>query len=375
MNKPTICIISNKIPVYSETFIRAHIERLPAEIIFLHGKNFPQYDQRDRAIVPNNLQNRLILKIAPKIANLLPHFLETRAFKKLLQQNQVQAVLAEYGHIGITVREVCYQLDIPLIVHFHGYDAYSHYILNNQGKQYPLLFQQATAIIAVSRDMEQQLLKLGASQEKLYYNPCGVDTNFFQTAQPDQNPPTFLAVGRFVDKKAPYLTILAFKTVAEKIPQAQLKMMGEGQLLETCQRLVRSLGLSQQVQFLGACSHQEVADAMQTARAFVQHSVVTSYGDSEGTPVGILEAGASGLPVIATRHGGIKDVVIENETGLLVDEGDIIGMSQQMLRVAEDPYLATDLGKAARARIEAEFSMEKSLENLWQIIEKQLVKI
>lgn len=372
MNKPTICIISNKSPVYSETFIRAHIERLPANVIFLHGKNFPEYDERDRAIVPNNIQNRLIRKFVPKISNSPPYFLETRTFKQLLKQNQVQAVLAEYGHIGITVREVCYQLDIPLIVHFHGYDAYSHYILNNQGKQYPLLFQQAAAIIAVSRDMEEQLIKLEAPKEKVYYNPYGVDMNLFQATQPDQNPPLFLTVGRFVDKKAPFLTLLAFKSVAEKIPEARLKMIGEGQLLETCKRLVQSLSLSGQVEFLGACSHQEVAEAMQTARAFVQHSVQTSYGDSEGTPVGVLEAGASGLPVIATRHAGIKDVVIENETGLLVDEGDVAGMSQQILNLAETPEFATQLGKVARKRIQENFSMDKSLEQLWSILEKQI---
>jgi len=372
MPRPRICIISNKNPVYSETFIRAHIERLPAEVIFLHGKTFPQYDERDRAIIPNHIQNRLIKKVAPKLFNVPPHFLEARQFKKILQQNQVQAVLAEYGHMGVTVRKTCQQLGIPLIVHFHGYDAYDYNILNNQGKDYPLLFQQAVAIVAVSKDMQQQLIQLGAPEEKVYYNPYGVDLDLFKIAQPDQNPPLFLAVGRFVDKKAPFLTILAFKSVADKIPQARLQMIGEGQLLETCKRLVQSLSLSEQVEFLGACSHQEVAEAMQNVRAFVQHSVKTSYGDSEGTPNGVLEAGASALPVIATRHAGIKDVVIENETGLLVDEGDIEGMSQLMLKVAEQPNLASQLGKVARDRVQEQFCMNQSLSNLWNIIEQQI---
>lgn len=372
MKKPTICIISNKNPVYSETFIRAHIERLPAEVIFLHGKTFPQYDERDRALVTNNIKTRLTRKIGTKLLQLPPDFLETKTFKQILQKNQIQAVLAEYGHIGVTIREICHELGIPLIVHFHGYDAYNQDLLNNQQQKYLLLFQQATAIVAVSRDMQQQLIKLGAPEEKVYYNPYGVDINLFKATQPDQNPPLFLAVGRFVDKKAPFLTVLAFKSVAEKFPQARLKMIGEGQLLETCKRLVQSLSLSEQVEFLGACSHQEVAEAMQTARAFVQHSVVTSYGDSEGTPNGVLEAGASALPVIATRHAGIKDVVIENQTGLLVNEGDVLEMSQQMLTLAQTPELATQLGKAARERIQEQFSMEKSLEQLWSIIEKQI---
>jgi len=372
MPRPTICIISNKNPVYSETFIRAHIERLPAEVIFLHGKTFPQYDERDRAIVRNNIKTRLTRKIATKLLQFPPDFLETKTFKQILEQNQIQAVLAEYGHIGITVRKICHELGIPLIVHFHGYDAYNQDLLNDKRQEYLLLFQQAAAIVAVSRDMQQQLIKLGAPKEKVYYNPYGVDINLFKATQPDQNSPIFLAVGRFVDKKAPFLTLLAFKSVAEKIPQARLKMIGEGQLLETCKRLVQSLSLSEQVEFLGACSHQQVAEAMQTARAFVQHSVQTSYGDSEGTPNGVLEAGASALPVIATRHAGIKDVVIENQTGLLVNEGDIVEMGKHMLNLAEKPKLAVQLGEAARVRIEEQFSMDQSLKQLWNIIEKQI---
>jgi glycosyltransferase involved in cell wall biosynthesis len=113
---------------------------------------------------------------------------------------------------------------------------------------------------------------------------------------------------------------------------------------------------------------------MRQARAFVQHSVQTSYGDSEGTPVGILEGGAAGLPVVATRHAGIQDVIIDGETGLLVDEGDVDSMAESMIRLGENPVLAAELGKAARKRICAEFSMEKSIDNLWGIIETTIHK-
>jgi hypothetical protein len=120
---------------------------------------------------------------------------------------------------------------------------------------------------------------------------------------------------------------------------------------------------------MGVVSHSEVAVTMGQARAFVQHSMRTSYGDSEGTPVAVLEAGASGIPVVATRHAGIKDVVVDGETGLLVDEGDVEGMAECMLRLAEDSALAATLGKAARERISAEFSMDRSISNLWHIVE------
>ena len=110
-------------------------------------------------------------------------------------------------------------------------------------------------------------------------------------------------------------------------------------------------------------------EEMRRVRCFVQHSVEAASGDCEGTPVAIIEAGATGLPVVATRHGGIPDVVIEGETGFLVDEHDVDGMAHCMLRLAEDPALAGRLGEAARARIESCFSMQRSIGELWRIIQ------
>lgn len=132
------------------------------------------------------------------------------------------------------------------------------------------------------------------------------------------------------------------------------------------------LGIADDVGFLGVRSLAEVAAAMQRARAFVQHSMTTGYGDSEGTPVGILEAGASGLPVVATRHAGIPNVIIDGETGLLVDEGNVAGMAKRMLRLAREPELAGRLGRAAHRRIRAQFTMGQITANLWHIIQDVL---
>jgi len=366
MELPRLSIISNKSPVYSETFIKAHIEKLPAQISFFYGNDFPRYKANNIPITSYLFSSQLPrqwLETTIKIQKL-----RQLAFQTALKQNKTQAVLAEYGKMGVTVQPICQRLNIPLIVHFHGYDAYDDKVLKKLGQHYPTLFKQAAAIIAVSRDMEQQLLKLGAIPEKLHYNPYGVDVDLFKQTEPHYNPPIFLAVGRFVDKKAPYLTLLAFREVLKQAPEARLKMIGDGILLESCKQLAESLNLSEQVDFLGASSHEEVANTMQTVRAFVQHSVTTSYGDSEGTPVAVLEASASGLPVIATRHAGIKDVVVENCTGLLVNEGDIKAMAQRMIRLIQEPELATEMGQQARLHISHFFSMDKYINQLWKII-------
>jgi len=365
-----ICIVAENKPGYSETFIRSHIEHLSDTTIFLYGRNFPCYDNSDYLIISKvfNLAERLYYKIAIKILNISLNDVKIKAFKKYIKKHKIEAVLAEYGQAGVNIYQACHDLKIPLIVHFHGFDAYNQYILTKKGKEYPELFKNAAAIIAVSRDMQQQLIRLGASEKKVEYNPYGVDLNLFQVTQPEQNPPTFVSIGRFADKKAPHLSIIAFQEVVDLVPKAKLKMIGDGSLLESCRCLVQSLNLAEQVEFLGSCPHKEVAKAMQGARAFVQHSVKTSYGDCEGTPNAVLEAGACGLPVIATRHAGIKDVVIENETGLLVEEKDVKAMSEHMLTLAKNPELASQMGKAARERIQKNFTIEKSIQQLQNII-------
>jgi len=125
-----LCIISNKVPTYSETFIRAHVERLPGQKLFFHGRNFPQYDWWGKPIVACTLRHRIARKRAARLPDLSKDPVEQRAFKQILQRNQVAAVLAEYGQVGVAVSGVCAQLGLPLIVHFHGWDAYSERILN-----------------------------------------------------------------------------------------------------------------------------------------------------------------------------------------------------------------------------------------------------
>jgi len=362
-----------------ETFIRAHIERLPAKVRVLYGGIFqgalPQYsDDGQPLFAPVGLPRRIARSVRRKLFKLpWDHFQKT-AIRQFLLHNEVDVVLAEYGPSGVAVMEACQQAGVPLVVHFHGYDAYQSSILEGAGQHYPELFRSAAAIIAVSHDMERQLLRLGAPRARLHYNPCGVDTSFFQEADPSQAAPVFLAVGRFVDKKAPDLTLMAFSQVLERVPQARLVMIGHGPLWEACRRLSQALGLEASVDLLGQRAHAEVANVMRQARAFVQHSLRTICGDSEGTPVAVLEAGATGLPVVATRHAGIPEVVLDGQTGLLVDEGDVNGMAEYMIQLAQDPALAARLGQAARQRIRVGFSMDKSIDNLWRIIDAAIKK-
>jgi glycosyltransferase involved in cell wall biosynthesis len=92
---------------------------------------------------------------------------------------------------------------------------------------------------------------------------------------------------------------------------------------------------------------------MKQSRVFVQHSLTTPLnGDKEGTPVAVMEAMASGMPIVTTRHAGILDLMDHGVTGLLVDEYDWKAMSEEMIRLASNDELANKLGQAASSRIQ-----------------------
>jgi glycosyltransferase involved in cell wall biosynthesis len=107
---------------------------------------------------------------------------------------------------------------------------------------------------------------------------------------------------------------------------------------------------------------------MQEANVFVQHSVTASDGDTEGLPVAILEAMASGLPVVSTWHSGIPEAVEDGVTGFLVAEGDWIAMGRAMLSLMEHPGRAQNMGQAGRNRVVGQFSSEISISRLRSVL-------
>ncbi|MGH7871052.1 MAG: glycosyltransferase, partial [Candidatus Binatia bacterium] len=234
---------------------------------------------------------------------------------------------------------------------------------------YKRMFSYASAIVAVSKHMIEQLIRLGAPTEKIAYIPYGVDIGKFAQASVLTSPLRVLSVGRFVEKKAPYLTILAFNKVLSRLPEARLVMVGAGPLHDVCCKLIKALRIEHAVELGGIANHDTVAALMQGARVFVQHSLVPLSGDTEGTPVAILEAGAAGLPVVSTHHAGISDVVIHGKTGFLVDEGDIQAMADYIYQLLTDPDLASIMGHNAREHVRANFTMQRSIGQLRNILE------
>jgi O-antigen/teichoic acid export membrane protein/glycosyltransferase involved in cell wall biosynthesis len=357
--KINLALVSPNKNAYSETFISLHRTEIDANIHFLWQEALPEMSE-EGPFMRYNFFGKVMRKLSrifiPRLLNL-----HEKRIANYLKRHQIDVILAEFGFTGLAMAKLSRKTGIPLIVHFHGVDAYSKEILATY--DYQPLFQTAEKVIVVSRHMYQQLVRLGCPEGKLVLNPYGPADIFFSVNN-KYNSRDFLAIGRFVDKKAPQYTIRAFKQAVAHHPDAHLTMVGEGPLLDECKRLVRELDIEEKVGFAGVLQPDKIAGLVSESLAFVQHSRTAPNGDSEGTPVAVLEAGAGGLAVIATRHAGIPDVVLEESTGLLVEEGDIEGMSRAMIRMLDTPELAGQMGSAARRRIQENFTLKKHIDNL-----------
>lgn len=352
-------------PGVSETFIKAHLNLLPYLVTPLYRWRFP-YSTTDSGYVAfwpglaraigELLNIKCLVTLSTKIGN--------QQVAKWLQATQTSLVLAEYGPLGAGIADACKLADIPLVVIFHGFDAYKFDTLKCYRSSYDKLFGNAAALVVVSEPMRNQLIRLGAPKEIISVNPCGVDPQRFYPSNTAETPPHFLAVGRFVGKKGPLQTIKAFELAHKIDPTIRLKMIGTGPLLSCCQDYANEVDLDDAISFLGACSHASVQAELRRVRAVVQHSLCCSSGDQEGTPVALIEAQMAGLPVVSTLHAGIPGVVIEGRTGFLVPEGDIVGMAEAIIHLAHNPQLAAQMGMAGRAHALQKLTMERHINDL-----------
>jgi colanic acid/amylovoran biosynthesis glycosyltransferase len=351
----------------SETFIRANATGLPFDTVVVCADEIPWLGPPLRtAYGLSILVSKALYRLAPalpsrlgeavrRFGTWLPSLLVTR----ICRTEQPAVVLAEFGFHAVQVMELVPATGLPLIVHFRGADASAHRYLSNLKERYQRLLELSSAAVVKSDPMRATVLSLAQKRTSplpVLVSPSGANPALFQGADPVAAPPLFLSVGRFVAKKGPLLTLEAFALAARDLPELQLVMVGEGPLLAQARQRAIQLGLAGRVRFAGLLSPTEVAVLMRGSRGFLQHSLTAPDGDQEGSPVAVMEAQLSGLPVVATWHAGIPDVVIDGETGILVPEGDWKEMAAAISRLAADPILAKSLGERGRRRCLTRFT-------------------
>ncbi|MCE7863192.1 MAG: glycosyltransferase [Bacteroidetes bacterium CHB5] len=274
---------------------------------------------------------------------------------------------AQFGFSAVRILPVAKMLKIPLVVSFHGMDA-SH-MLRKQSYRNGLkkVFAYATTIVVCNPAMADVLPLTADQKRKIMWVPYGINLKQFNPQPRKVNEVLrILHVGRFIEKKGVPDLIRAFSKLKNQ-QTIQLELVGTGPEEKLCKQLVREMRLEQRVIFHGWKSSEEVKNLMQQADVFVLNSRVATNGDSEGLPVGILEAMSMALPVVSTKHAGIPHEVDHGVTGLLVEECDTEGLTAAISALLQDAPQRNAFGMAGRRKAESVFSMEQMHNTLYTV--------
>ncbi len=201
----------------------------------------------------------------------------------------------------------------------------------------------------------------------LIYN--GVPLKAAQEARVTMRPPyTLLALGRFVPKKGYEYLIHACAILKKQGIDVRCILAGDGPLGSQLKSLVKELGLEATVSFPGFVKFQQAQELFGQADIFVMPSVIAPSGDRDGIPNVIMEAFAHRVPVVATNVSGISEVVLDGETGLLVEQRDPEGLAKAIATMAGDRYRAVRMAEKGRERVLTQFDPEASCARIIELL-------
>lgn len=346
----------------SQTFVWQHAQKIaPKRSVFVSHQSFDDPDLPGPhlfALKKTPRVSRTDFTLGP-LSVLSPR---TRVITQFLLAHGVTTMMAEFGTYAVKVFPAAQAAGCAFYVHFHGWDASSALRDRKFVRKYKKLFVEANGFFAPSQFIADKMIAIGCPADKIAITPCGVEPEEFPFSVGE--PKRCLAVGRFVGKKAPGATVEAFAMAAKNHPDARLDFVGSGPLLGPTKKRAEELGIAAQVNFHGEQPHHFVKSLMKDASIFLQHSVTAKDGNVEGLPVAVLEAMSSGLAVVATRHSGIPEAVIEGETGYLVEEHDIPTMAERLGRLFSDQELTQGFGNRGNKRALECFTVDRSIKIL-----------
>lgn len=294
-----------------------------------------------------------------------------RPYERLLGGRRPALIHAHFGIEGVYALPLARRLGVPLVTTFHGFDATlstGAMLCSPAWANYPLfrrrLARDGDLFLCVSSFIRERVLALGFPEERTHVHYIGIDTTAIAPREAGEERPVILHVARLVPVKGTEYLIRAFAELAPRMPDAELVIIGEGPLKRRLQALAGSLGVTGRVTFLGALSHEQVLSWMRRAAVVALPSVRTGTGRREGLGMVLLEAAATGVPLVGTRHGGIPEVIVDGETGLLAPERDVRQLAARMGELLADEALRATLGRRARTLAETRFDARRQTEKL-----------
>ncbi|MDR3406139.1 MAG: glycosyltransferase [Chthoniobacter sp.] len=285
---------------------------------------------------------------------------EAQHIVDLLREIRAQVLHVYFGHMGVHLLPLLEIAPVPVIVSFHGADAGidlekpAHLALTRR------MLDRATLLLVRSEALGRRLTAIGADARKIRLHRTGIplgEIPFQQRTAPLDGAWRCVQACRLIPKKGLATTLRGFAEFTREFPKATLTVAGEGPQLPELQSLAASLGIAGRVTFPGFLPQAELRALYASAHFFVHPSETPPDGDQEGVPNSLLEAMASGLPVLATMHGGIPEAVEHGISGWLVPERDHAALAQAWLALARDTARYAQMSNAAAARVSAAFDL------------------
>jgi colanic acid/amylovoran biosynthesis glycosyltransferase len=208
----------------------------------------------------------------------------------------------------------------------------------------------------------------GANAADVRIVHCGVSPALFPMVTALRDSARILAIGRLDHIKGFCHLIDACAILRDKGVAFACDIVGSGPLETSLSAQIRAHGLDEHVYLLGARKQEEIRQFLHRAAIFALPSVVTPAGDRDGIPVALMEAMASGLPVVSTRVSGIPELVQDGVTGLLAAPADAASLAACIERLLADRPLAAALAARARHHVEQEFDVQKESKKLFAAI-------
>ncbi|MEW6028203.1 MAG: glycosyltransferase family 4 protein [Chloroflexota bacterium] len=338
------------------------------DVLTAHFSNLPRLEQRDGVTVYRIPALRRKLDRSGALEQLA--FILSASFWTLgrARRNRPNATLAFFGvPSGAVVWLLKKLYRVPYIVSLRGgdvpgfrpYDFKTYHKLI--GPFLRVIWHDASTVIANSRGL-RDLARAFDSFIEIPIIPNGVDVTRYMPANRDWLPPRIFSVGRVVHQKGLDLGLRALAQLKDL--EWEWRIAGDGLQMDSLKSLARELGIADRVTFLGWQSREDLIEWYHQANLFLFPS------RHEGMPNAVLEAMASGLPVIATRIAGNEELVVEGETGFLVQTENVDELRDALRNMLTDSALREKMGAASRQRVEQTYTWQKVAEAYQAILQQ-----
>ena len=304
--------------------------------------HFAAVDGRSQALDPAVPNRPILLGALASGSSLPPRFRPlVRALRHAVREIRPTIVHA-HQPMNWTLAELGTPLGIPIVTSLRGFGVWQQERARFRIAS-ALAHVRARALICNSEDLASEARARGLHVRPVDVIPNGVDTDRFAVAPFDRGPPTIVAVANLFPYKRLGRLLHATRVVLQELPDARMTFVGDGVERGRLVHLADEIGVTHAVTFAG-----EVTDP----RSFVAAAdVVALTSEHEGFPNALLEAMAMGRPVVATRVGGIPELVREGKDGFLTS-ADPVEIAERLVQIVRDPSLRDRMGVCARARAE-----------------------